>query len=119
MTDQEKQAIFALFDRGNERLQQIDEERRSNGERGFRLTVDLFVAKCNAYGIAVSGGTIYDYLRSCTVKYFGGKCPVWSIIYTHTNGQKVGIGNNVYTKSKYNPNDNKPKLLPLEMIDYI
>lgn len=119
MTEQEKQAIFEAFQRGNDMMQEIEENRRASGEIGYRLTVDLFVAKCNSYGIAVSGGTIHDYLKNCHVKYYGGKCPVWHIVYTHTNGQTVGIGNNVYTKSKYNPNDNKPKLQPLEMIDCV
>ena len=110
MTDQEKQSVLAAFERGNEMLQTIKEDRKRTGDQGYRLTVDLYIAKLNTYGYNVTGGVIHDFLCNSTVKYYGGKCPTYYVIYNH-NGKEIAIG--------YNAGKNKPKLLPLEMIDYI
>lgn len=110
MTDQETQSVIAAIYRGNEMQEAIKEQRRNAGEKGYRLTVDLYIAKLNTYGYNVTGGTIHDFLRNSTAKYYGGKCPTYYVIYNH-NGKEIAIG--------YNAGKNKPKLLPLEMIDYI
>jgi len=110
MTDQEKQSIITAIYRGNEMLESIKEQRRNAGEKGYRLTVDLYIAMLNAYGYNVTGGTIHDFLRNSTVEYQRGKCPSYYVMYNH-NGKQIAIG--------YNAGKNKPQLLPLEMIDYI
>ena len=79
----------------------------------IRLNMDLYL-KAFATSIThkgITGGTIHNFLKESTVKYYGGKCPVWYVEHYH-NGHRCVIGGN------YARPNNKPQLRINEPLDF-
>ena len=63
------------------------------------LTAQTYLNAFRAFGVAITGGTIWQFFRDSTVRYYGGKCAVYYVEYYH-NGQRVVIGGNYATNGK-------------------
>jgi len=61
----------------------------------IRLTLDLYLKAFSRYPShrGITGGTIHQFIRESTIRYYGGKCPVWYIEH-HKGGERCVIGGN-------------------------
>lgn len=75
------------------------------------LTAQTYLDAFKAYNVKITGGTIHDFLRDSTIKYYGGKCPVYYIEYYH-NKQRIIVGGNY-------AGNGKPKLEMFYKLDFI
>lgn len=74
------------------------------------LTATTYLKAFKNYGIQITGGTIHDFLRNSTVRYYGGRCPVYYVEYYH-NDTRVVIGGNYASNGK-------PKLEVFEQLNF-
>lgn len=63
------------------------------------LNLDTYIEAFKRYGIAITGGTIHQFLRESKVKYYGGKCPVY-YVETIQCGQNVSVGGKYASQGK-------------------